>query len=127
MARDAARLDAIRLGENGAAKLPRRTREDLRMATYIVLGNYTDQGVRTIKDAPKRTEAVKEMAKKTGVVLKETFWTLGAYDFVSIIESPDDQTTLAFGMSVGALGNVRTQTLRAFTGADMGAILGKMM
>src|SRR6202163_3148123 len=96
------------------------------MSSYIVLGNYTDQGIRTIKDAPKRTEAVKEMAKKTGVVLKETFWTLGAYDFVSIIEAPDDQTVIAFGMSVGALGNVRTQTLRAFAGGEMAGILGKV-
>jgi uncharacterized protein with GYD domain len=97
------------------------------MATYIVLGNYTDQGIRTIKDAPKRTEAVKEMAKKTGVVMKETFWTLGAYDFVSILEAPDDQTIIAFGMSVGALGNVRTQTLRAFSTTEMAGILGKVM
>jgi uncharacterized protein with GYD domain len=96
------------------------------MATFIVLGNYTDQGIRNIKDAPKRTEAVREMAKKTGVVLKETFWTLGAYDFVSILEAPDEQTIIAFGMSVGALGNVRTQTLRAFSAADMTAILDKL-
>jgi uncharacterized protein with GYD domain len=109
-----------------AAKNPRRTREDVPMSSYIVLGNYTDQGIRNIKDAPKRTEAVKEMAKKTGVVLKETFWTLGAYDFVSIIEAPDEETMIAFGMSVGMLGNVRTQTLRAFSAADMTAILGKL-
>ena len=96
------------------------------MATYIVLGNYTDQGIRNIKDAPKRTEAVKEMAKKTGVVLKETFWTLGAYDFVSIVEAPDDETSIAFGMSVGALGNVRTQTLRAFSATEMTGIFGKV-
>jgi uncharacterized protein with GYD domain len=96
------------------------------MATYIVLGNYTDQGIRNIKDAPKRTEAVKEMAKKTGVTLKETFWTLGTYDFVSLIEAPNDETIIAFGMSVGALGNVRTQTLRAFSATEMAGILGKV-
>jgi uncharacterized protein with GYD domain len=96
------------------------------MATYIVLGNYTDQGIRNIKDAPKRTEAVKEMAKKTGVTLKETFWTLGTYDFVSLIEAPNDETIIAFGMSVGALGNVRTQTLRAFSATEMAGIIGKV-
>src|SRR6266852_821146 len=112
--------------QNCAGQL-RAGRGGLPMASYIVLGNYTDQGIRTIKDAPKRTEAVKEMAKKTGIVLKETFWTLGAYDFVSIIEAPDDQSTIAFGMSVGALGNVRTQTLRAFSSADMTAVLGKVL
>ena len=89
------------------------------MPTYIVLGNYTDQGVRNIKDTPKRTEAVKEMARKSGVTLKETFWTLGAYDFVSIVEAPDDQAMLA-------LGNVRTQTLRSFSATDIAGIIGKM-
>jgi uncharacterized protein with GYD domain len=96
------------------------------MAAYIVLGNYTDQGIRNIKDTAKRTEAVKEAAKKTGVVLKDTFWTLGTYDFVSIIEAPDDETIIAFGMSVGKQGNVRTQTLRAFSAAEMAGILGKV-
>jgi uncharacterized protein with GYD domain len=96
------------------------------MATYIVLGNYTDQGIRNIKDAPKRTEAVKEMARKTGVTIKETFWTLGTYDFVSLIEAPNDETIIAFGMSVGALGNVRTQTLRAFSATEMAGIIGKV-
>ena len=96
------------------------------MPTYIVLGNYTEQGIRQIKDTPKRTEAVKEMAKKSGVTLKETFWTLGAYDFVSIIEAPDDQSVMTLGMSVGAQGNVHTQTLRAFSAADITAIVGKM-
>jgi uncharacterized protein with GYD domain len=96
------------------------------MATYIVLGNYTDQGIRNIKDTPKRTEAVKEAAKKAGVVLKETFWTLGTYDFVSILEAPDDETIIAFGMSVGKQGNVRTQTLPAFSATEMAEILGKV-
>lgn len=95
------------------------------MATYVVLGNYTDQGIRNIKDTAKRTEAVKEMAKKSGVVVKETLWTLGAHDFVSIIEAPDDQAMMAFGMSVGALGNARTQTLRAFAATELAGILGK--
>jgi uncharacterized protein with GYD domain len=96
------------------------------MATYIVLGNYTDQGIRNVKDTPKRTEAVKEMAKKSGVNLKETFWTLGTYDFVSVIEAHDDEAIIAFGMSVGKQGNVRTQTLRAFSAGEMKGILGKV-
>jgi uncharacterized protein with GYD domain len=96
------------------------------MPTYIVLGNYTDQGIRNIKDTLKRMDAVKEMAKKSGVTLKETFWTLGAYDLVSIFEAPDDQSMTAFGLSIGVLGNVRTQTLRAFPAADMAAILSKV-
>jgi uncharacterized protein with GYD domain len=96
------------------------------MPTYIVLGSYTDQGIRNIKDTPRRTEAVKEAARKAGVTVKDTFWTLGAYDFVSILEAADDETIMAFGMATGALGNVRTQTLRAFSAADIGTIIGKM-
>ena len=96
------------------------------MPTYIVLGNFTDQGIRNVKDAPKRDEAVKEMAKKVGVTMKEVFYTLGAYDFVSILDAPDDLSMTALGLSVGTLGNVRTQTLRALSGAEMKTILGKL-
>jgi uncharacterized protein with GYD domain len=99
---------------------------EIHMPTYIVLGSYTDQGIRNIKDTPRRTDAVKEAARKAGVTVKDTFWTLGAYDFVSILEAADDETIMAFGMATGALGNVRTQTLRAFSSADIGAIIGKM-
>jgi uncharacterized protein with GYD domain len=96
------------------------------MALYIVLANFTEQGIRNIKDTPKRAEAFKDMAKKCGATVKDVFWTLGQYDIVAILESPDDITITALGLSVGALGNVRTQTLRAFTSADIKSILGKM-
>jgi uncharacterized protein with GYD domain len=109
-----------------SAAFSRRTREDLTMATYIVLGNYTDQGIRSIKDTLKRMDTVKKMAKKSGVTMKETFWALGAYDMVSIFEAPDDLSMTAFNLSVGTLGNIRTQTLRAFSAADMTKILGKV-
>jgi uncharacterized protein with GYD domain len=66
------------------------------------------------------------MAKKAGASLKDTYWTLGQYDFVAIFEAPDDVTMTALGASIGKLGNVRTQTLRAFTGAELKSILGKM-
>jgi uncharacterized protein with GYD domain len=96
------------------------------MPTYIVLGNFSDQGIRNVKDSLKRTDAVKEMAKKSGVTLRETFWTLGQYDVVAIFEAPDDASMTALGLSIASLGNVRTQTLRAFSAADMQGILGKM-
>ena len=97
------------------------------MALYIVLANFTEQGIRNIKDSPKRTEAFKDMAKKCGATVKDTFWTLGQYDIVAILEAPDDISITALGLSAGALGNVRTQTLRAFTAADINSILGKMV
>jgi uncharacterized protein with GYD domain len=97
------------------------------MALYIVLANFTDQGIRNIKDTPKRAEAFKDMAKKCGATVKDLFWTLGQFDIVAILEAPDDISITALGLSTGTLGNVRTQTLRAFTAADIKSILGKMV
>ncbi len=96
------------------------------MATYIVLSNFTDQGVRTIQDTTKRSDAVKEMGKKFGVTAKEFYWTLGSYDVVAIAEAPDDASITAFGLAIGAGGNVRTQTMRAFSRDDMDGILAKL-
>ena len=96
------------------------------MPTYIVLGHFTDQGVRSVKDTTKRAEAMKATAKKFKMTVKETFWTLGAYDVATIVDAPDEATVTAFGLSLGALGNVRTQTLRAFTAEEMTGIIGKI-
>jgi uncharacterized protein with GYD domain len=96
------------------------------MATYIVLLNFTDQGVRNVKDTTKRAEAFSEMAKKLGVAVKDVYWTLGQYDAVASLEAPDTATITALSLSLGALGNVRTQTLPAFSAEELGGILGKM-
>jgi uncharacterized protein with GYD domain len=96
------------------------------MATYIVLTNFTDQGIRNVKDTTKRADAVKEMAKKFGVTAKEFFWTLGSYDVVAIFEAPDDGSMTALGLALGAAGNVRTQTLRAFSREEMNGVLAKL-
>src|SRR5881396_1753808 len=94
------------------------------MATYIMLASFTDQGIRKIKDSPKRADAFKDMAKKCGATVKDVFWTLGEYDIVAVVEALDDISITALGLSTGALGNVRTQTLRAFTQADMKTVVG---
>ena len=96
------------------------------MPTYIVLANFTEQGMRNIHDSPKRAEAFKDTAKKLGATVKDMYWTLGQYDIVAIVEAPDEVTMTALGLSTGKLGNVRTQTLRAFAPADMKNILGKV-
>jgi uncharacterized protein with GYD domain len=96
------------------------------VATYIVLGSFTDQGIRTVKETTKRAEALRGLGKKVGVTVKEVYWTLGQYDVVTIVEAPDDAAVTAFGLSAGSLGNVRTQTLRAFSADEMGKILGRM-
>jgi uncharacterized protein with GYD domain len=96
------------------------------MATYCILGNFTDQGVRNAKDSPKRADAFKEMAKKCGATVKEVYWAQGQYDIVTILEAPDDLAVTSLGLSAGALGNIRTQTLRLFSAADMKTIIDKM-
>jgi uncharacterized protein with GYD domain len=96
------------------------------MATYIVLANFTEQGIRSVKDTTKRSDAVKAMAKKCGATLKDVYWTLGAHDLVAIFEAPDDAAITALGLNLGKAGNVRTQTMRAFTAAEMKGILSKV-
>jgi uncharacterized protein with GYD domain len=88
------------------------------MATYIMLFNYTEQGIKNFKESPKRQEAAREMARKFGIEVKEIYLTMGIYDFVSIAEASDDQAVAKFALSLGALGNVRTTTLKAFTQAE---------
>lgn len=97
------------------------------MATFVVLGCFTDQGMRNAKDTVKRADAFKELAKKAGASVKDIYWTLGPFDIVAICEGPNDETASALAFNVGALGNVRTQTLRAFTQAEIGTVLGKMV
>lgn len=96
------------------------------MAIYVVLGSFTDQGVRNAKDSPKRADAFKETAKKCGVTVKDLYWTQGQYDVAAVLEGPDDLAVTALALSLGALGNVRTQTLRAFSAAEMKTIIDKM-
>jgi len=97
------------------------------MATYVLLASFTDQGIRNVKETTKRAEAFRELAKRAGATVKDLYWTLGQYDVVTILDAPDAATVTALGLSVGALGNVRTQTLPAFSAAEMGAILSKMV
>ncbi len=96
------------------------------MATYISLTNFTDQGIRSVKETSKRADAVKEMAKKFGVTARQFYWTLGSYDVVAIFDAPDDTAMTALGLAIGSDGNVRTQTLRAFTQDEIGGILKKL-
>ncbi|MEA3119796.1 MAG: hypothetical protein QOI13_3066 [Paraburkholderia sp.] len=96
------------------------------MATYIVLAQFTDQGIRTIKNSPQRASQVAEMAKGFGCEMKEIYWTLGQYDIVVVMEAKDEQSLCTFGYALGSAGNVRTQTLRAFTKDETKAIIGKL-
>ncbi|MEH2542959.1 MULTISPECIES: GYD domain-containing protein [unclassified Bradyrhizobium] len=97
------------------------------MVTYVMLANFTDQGVRSAKDSPKRAEAFKKMAETFGITVKELFWTQGRFDIVTILDAPDEFSAMTLSLSLGALGNVRTETLRAFSVEDMTEVVGKML
>jgi len=96
------------------------------MATFIALANFTDQGIRNIKESAKRADAVKAMGTKFGVDMKTIYWTLGQYDMVTLCEAPNDAAIAAFGLAIGAAGNVRLQTLPAFTKEEMAGIISKL-
>ena len=97
------------------------------MATYVILAKFTDQGIKTAKESPKRADAFKQMAKTFGVTVKDIFWTQGRYDIVAITEAPDELTGTALNLSLGGLGNIRTELLRAFSAEDMTKIVAKMV
>ncbi len=84
------------------------------MATYISLVHYTDQGIRSIKDSANRLDSAKKAFQAAGGELKQFYLAMGQYDIVIIAEAPDDEAVARITLSLGALGNVRTQTMRVF-------------
>ncbi|HYT39822.1 MAG TPA: GYD domain-containing protein [Acidimicrobiia bacterium] len=96
------------------------------MATYIVLMNWTEQGVAEAGDSPNRANAAASALRKLGGRMKSVWWTMGPYDAVSIIEAPDDETVTAFALAVGAQGNARTVTMRAFDKPEMQKVLDRL-
>jgi uncharacterized protein with GYD domain len=95
------------------------------MATYVVLASFTDQGIRNVKESPDRLAAFKAMAEKMGVTMKSSLYTVGAYDMVNVVEGSDEAVTAVL-LKLGSLGNIRTQTLRAFSAEEMKSITAKM-
>jgi uncharacterized protein with GYD domain len=94
------------------------------MATFITTINFTQQGITNFRDTCKRAEAFKASAKKMGIKARDIFWTLGTFDMMLVFEAPDDETATAALLQLGSLGNVRTQTARAYDAAEMQKILG---
>ena len=84
------------------------------MPTYISLCNWTDQGIRSVKDAPKRIDTARQMMKDAGGELKAFYLTMGAYDIVTVVEAPSDEVAARVLLTIGGLGNIRTVTLKAF-------------
>jgi uncharacterized protein with GYD domain len=96
------------------------------MARYVSLVQFTDQGIRNIKDTIKRSEAAMAEAEKMGMKIVEAFWTMGAYDVVVLLNAPNDETMAAFALKVSSLGSVKTHTMRAFPREEMEKILAKI-
>ena len=96
------------------------------MPTYVVLVNFADQGIRNVKQTIERTDHGGEIAKKHGLKLEQAYWTVGAYDMVTIFEAPDEESLSAHLLEIGSLGNVRTTTLRAYDEQEMSGILQRL-
>ena len=96
------------------------------MAMYISLIQFTDQGIRNIKDTVKRSEAAMAEAEKMGMKIIQPVWTMGAYDVVVLLDAPNDETMTAFALKVSSMGSVKTQTMRAFCREEMEGVLAKI-
>ncbi len=96
------------------------------MARYIMLLNWTEQGIKNIKNSPKRLEAAKAIAKKLKGEIKKFYMTTGTHDMVMLLEVPDDEAAAKFALSIGSGGNVRTTTLKAFSEATYRTIIGSL-
>ena len=96
------------------------------MPRYVVLVNWTEQGLKNVKQTLQRTDSGGEIAQKHGLKLEQTYWTVGAYDMLTIFEAPDEEALSAHLLEIGSLGDVRTTTLRAYDEQEMSAILQRL-
>ncbi len=95
------------------------------MSTFVILVQFTDQGIRNVKDSPTRYDAFKKMVENSGGQVKDVYYTMGKYDMTITIEA-SDEAAMTTMLKLGSLGNVRTETLRAFSMDDMKKFIGKM-
>lgn len=97
------------------------------MPTYILLSHYTDKGIAAVKQSPARIDALKQTFKASGAEIKQVYLVMGHhYDTVLVIEAPDDETCARLALGIGAAGNVRTETLRAFTEPEFKKIVATL-
>lgn len=93
------------------------------MPTYVTLVNWTDQGIKNVRDTVRRAEDYRGLVEKSGGQVRQLVWTLGEYDVVVVTDFPDDETATAVALQTGALGNIRTKTMKAFDAEQMSAII----
>jgi uncharacterized protein with GYD domain len=95
------------------------------MPIYVGLGNWTDQGTKDFRGAVQRGNSFREAVEQAGGRVRELVWTMGEYDFVTVVEAPDDETAATLVLQVAAVGNVRTKTMRAFDADQMSDIIAR--
>lgn len=105
--------------ENGIDDGP----EEEDMETYIILGNYTEEGIEDIKESPARIQAARQAVEGAGGKFVSWYLTMGRFDFVAITEAPDTKSAAAVLLAIGAQGNIRTETLRALTESEFEEVL----
>jgi uncharacterized protein with GYD domain len=96
------------------------------MSTYVVLFDWTDQGIRNVRDTVDRYDRAIELADKHGVSLEQTYWTVGSHDIVGLAQAPDDESISAFCLELSSAGNLRTNTLRAYNREEMRSVLERL-
>ena len=96
------------------------------MATYVSLVRYTDQGIRNVKESATRLDAAKKLFQSAGGEIKQFYLAMGRYDILIVAEAPDDEAAARVTLSLGALGNVRTETLRVFTEGEFRKIVASI-
>ncbi len=96
------------------------------MARYIMLVNWTDQGIRNVKESPKRLETARGLAKGLGADIREFYLTMGDHDMVVVMDAPNDEAMAKFVLALGSAGSVRTRTLKAFSETEYRAIIGSL-
>jgi uncharacterized protein with GYD domain len=96
------------------------------MTTYIMLCNWTDQGIRHVKDSPDRLDAARDLCRQHGAEMTAFYMTIGGYDMVGIIDAPNDETFAKIALSIGKGGNIRTSSLKAFDEAQYREIVGAL-
>jgi uncharacterized protein with GYD domain len=96
------------------------------MANYLVLMNWTAEGIKDFKGSPMRSDAGATEMAKLGVTLKDIYWTVGPYDVVLLVDSPDEESITAAVLRLSSAGNVRTTTLRAFTRDEFDRVVEKL-
>jgi len=95
------------------------------MPTFVSLLTWTEQGIKNFRDTTARAEAFRGLVEKHGGRLVSCYWTLGDYDIVATIDTPDPETYMAVALELGSLGNVRSTSLRAFDQGEIEAIIAE--